>query len=117
VNTGSTTLARDTSREELISIKEAARRLSMTPWSVYQLCDAGEIASGHVDGRRLVRAADVSAYAARVVGAPDVWAEDRAAFSALAMPEVEGAARLLGVSPFALAAAVSNFAGGTDAGQ
>jgi hypothetical protein len=29
----------------LVSIKDAAYMLSLTPWSVYQLCEAGEIES------------------------------------------------------------------------
>lgn len=46
-----------------ISVKEAARILSLTPWSVYQLCDAKEIESQYHGKRRLVRLASVRSYA------------------------------------------------------
>lgn len=47
-----------------ISIKEAGAMLSLTPWSVRQLLDAGEIESTYHGRRRLVVLDSVRAYAA-----------------------------------------------------
>ncbi|GAB7004441.1 hypothetical protein JCM18899A_19140 [Nocardioides sp. AN3] len=67
---GSPALAPDTPNDAaLITIAEAARRLSVSPWQVSELCDAGKIPSGHVGRRRLVRPADIDEFAKRLVGA------------------------------------------------
>lgn len=57
-----------------VSVKEAARLLNLSPWSVYQLCNSGVLASGKdltPDGekgkRRLVSMASVRAYEHRVL--------------------------------------------------
>jgi len=55
------------STRALISVKEAARRLCMTPWSVYQLCESGAIPAGRVEGRIVIRPEDIEEYAKRVV--------------------------------------------------
>lgn len=47
----------------LVSVREAARMVSMTPWQVYRLCDAGAIESGYHDGRRLVLVESLHAWA------------------------------------------------------
>jgi len=49
-----------------ISVKETARILSLTPWSVYQLCDQGELEAQYHGKRRLVRLASVRSYADRL---------------------------------------------------
>lgn len=49
-----------------VSVKEAARMLSLTPWSVYQLLDAGEIESRYHGKRRLVVMTSLEAYAANL---------------------------------------------------
>jgi len=51
----------------LVSIKEAAHMLSMTPWQVYTTAKEGQIPYGHVERRMLVRVSDVEAYAGKVV--------------------------------------------------
>lgn len=57
-----------------VSVKEAARLLGLTPWSVYQLCNSGVLASGkdltptgEEGKRRLVSMASVKEYADRVL--------------------------------------------------
>jgi excisionase family DNA binding protein len=49
-----------------ISVKEAARLLNLTPWTVYQLCDTQEIEAQYHGKRRLVRLASVRSYADRL---------------------------------------------------
>jgi excisionase family DNA binding protein len=46
-----------------ISVKQAARLLNLTPWSVYQLCDEGTLESQYFGKRRLVRLTSVRAFA------------------------------------------------------
>lgn len=46
-----------------VSVKEAAKALSITPWSVYQKCDAGLIESRYFGKRRLVSVDSLRAYA------------------------------------------------------
>ena len=47
----------------LVSIKEAARMLSMAPMTVYRACDAGAIESRYHDKHRLVFVESLHAYA------------------------------------------------------
>jgi hypothetical protein len=51
----------------LVSIRDAADMLGLTPWTIYFLCERGELASGLVGRRRMVSAQSVGAYADRVV--------------------------------------------------
>lgn len=51
----------------LISVKEAARLLNLTDWSVYQMCDSGELASGKKGKRRMVSMASVKEYADQIL--------------------------------------------------
>lgn len=51
----------------LISVKEAARLLNLTAWSVYQMCDSGELASGKKGKRRMVSMAAVKEYADQIL--------------------------------------------------
>jgi len=37
-----------------VSVKEAARRLGITPWTIYRMLDSGELEEMRVRGRRLV---------------------------------------------------------------
>lgn len=46
-----------------VSVKEAARILALTTWSVYQLLDQQKIASQYHGSRRLVRVDSLRAYA------------------------------------------------------
>lgn len=46
----------------LISVKAAADKLSITPWSVYRLLDAGEIVSVYQGRRRYVRTDSLTEY-------------------------------------------------------
>jgi len=46
-----------------ISVKDAARLLNVTPWTVYQRLDQGLMESRYEGKRRLVRYASVLAYA------------------------------------------------------
>lgn len=46
-----------------ISVKEAARRLAISPWLVYQLCERGELASRYIGRRRVIEPEAVKAYA------------------------------------------------------
>jgi excisionase family DNA binding protein len=46
-----------------VTVKEAARLLSLTPWSVYRLLDTGVIDSRYQGRRRLVRLASLRTYA------------------------------------------------------
>lgn len=52
----------DSDAELLISVKEAARRLSLTPWSVYKLADDQQIKSVYQGRRRYVVAASLNEY-------------------------------------------------------
>lgn len=59
----------DTSTTEAIepifvSVKDAARILAISPWSCYQLLDAGKIEDRYQGRRRLVVLASLRAYAA-----------------------------------------------------
>jgi len=50
----------------LISVKEAAERLSLTPWSVYKLLDADEIKSAYQGRRRYVLVSSLAEYVDRL---------------------------------------------------
>lgn len=50
--------------ELLISVKEAARRLSLTPWSVYRLADDAQIESVYQGRRRYIVVASLADYIA-----------------------------------------------------
>lgn len=47
---------------DLLSIKEVARRLSVTPWTVYQLADRGQLESRYIGKRRNITVASYLAY-------------------------------------------------------
>lgn len=47
----------------LMSVKEVARTLSISPWSVYQLCEQKKLRSVYFGKRRLVDAESVKAFA------------------------------------------------------
>jgi hypothetical protein len=49
-----------------VSVKEAARMLSLTPWSVYQLLNDQQIESRYHGKRRLVVLASLQEYADRL---------------------------------------------------
>jgi excisionase family DNA binding protein len=49
-----------------VSVKEAARLLTLTPWSVYKLLDAGEIEARYHGKRRLVVLTSLREYAAHL---------------------------------------------------
>lgn len=53
----------DTPEPIFVSVNEAARILSLTPWSVYKLCDEQVLVSQYHGRRRLVRYESVKAYA------------------------------------------------------
>jgi excisionase family DNA binding protein len=46
-----------------VSVKQAAKALNISPWSCYQLLDAGKIKSQYSGRRRLVRVDSLRAYA------------------------------------------------------
>lgn len=46
-----------------VSVKEAARLLNITPWSVYKLCDDQKLRSQYHGKRRLVRRDSIDEYA------------------------------------------------------
>ena len=46
-----------------VSVKDAARMLAISPWSCYQLLDAGKIEDRYQGRRRLVVLASLKAYA------------------------------------------------------
>lgn len=46
-----------------MSVKEVARTLSISPWSVYQLCEQKKLRSVYFGKRRLVDAESVKAFA------------------------------------------------------
>lgn len=59
----------------LVSVKEAAQLLGLTSWSVYKLCESGELKSGRIPGqlddgtpasRIVIRPEDLRAYAIAV---------------------------------------------------
>lgn len=56
----------------VISVKEAARLLNLTPWSVYQLCESGALVSGMNGRRRQVSMASVRKYADQVLRSADL---------------------------------------------
>lgn len=61
-------MARYTEPEPIfISVKEAARMLGLHVITVYDLCKAGEISSAKFGKRRLVEAASVREYAAKLL--------------------------------------------------
>ena len=49
-----------------ITVKQAADALALSPWSVYQLCDDGKIATQYKGRRRLVSVASLREYAANL---------------------------------------------------
>lgn len=51
----------------LVSVKEAARLLNITPWSAYELCLSGVLASGMQGRRRSVSLESVREYAGQVL--------------------------------------------------
>lgn len=53
-----------------VSVKEAARALSLTTWSVYRLLDEGAIDSRYHGRRRLVSVASLNEYAASLPTEP-----------------------------------------------
>lgn len=57
----------DTDSRLLVTIAEAARRLSMKPWPVYLLVESGALPSAYVGKRRLVHVDDLAAYARQLV--------------------------------------------------
>ena len=57
-----------------VSVKEAARILGLTTWSVYQLLDAQKIASQYHGRRRLVRVESLREYADSLPDTPQVSA-------------------------------------------
>lgn len=46
-----------------ISAKKAAEMLAITPWSIYKLCDEGQLVSQYHGKRRLIRLSSVQEYA------------------------------------------------------
>lgn len=62
----------------LISVKEAARLLNLTPWSVYEKCNSGVLASGKDGRRRMVSKASVKEYADQVLRGMHAPADDEA---------------------------------------
>jgi hypothetical protein len=56
-----------TKQPVLVSIRDAADMLGLTTWTIYFLCECGELASGLVGRRRMVSVESVGAYADRVV--------------------------------------------------
>lgn len=46
----------------LIPVKEAAQRISLTPWSTYKLCDDGVLESVYQGRRRYVVVESLNAY-------------------------------------------------------
>lgn len=48
----------------LIPVKEAARRLGVAPWTIYQLCDAGALRCRYIGRRRLIEPDSLTEYAA-----------------------------------------------------
>lgn len=51
----------------LISVKQAARLLDLTPWQAYELCVSGALASGMQGRRRSVSLEAVREYAGQVL--------------------------------------------------
>lgn len=49
-----------------ISVSAAARMLGVKPWSVYQLCESGELASARIGEQIVIRPTDVRLYANRL---------------------------------------------------
>lgn len=49
-------------QELLIPVKEAAKRLSLTPWSTYKLCDDGVLEAVYQGRRRYVVVASLREY-------------------------------------------------------
>ncbi len=55
-----------------VSVKDAARILGITPWSVYKLLDQQSIVSQYHGKRRLVRVDSLRDYADNLPTTPDV---------------------------------------------
>lgn len=55
-----------------VSVKQAAQMLNISPWSCYQLLNAGEIESRYQGRRRLVVVTSLREYAANLPTAPAV---------------------------------------------
>ena len=53
-----------------MSVKDAAKALAISPWSCYQLLDAGQIDSRYQGRRRLVSVASLREYAERLPTEP-----------------------------------------------
>lgn len=56
----------------LITVKAAADRLSITPWSLYKMLDQGIIASCYQGRRRYVRTDSLHKYVASLPATPPV---------------------------------------------
>lgn len=54
--------------EEFISVTEAARRLNLSRWTVYELVRRGEITAAKYGNKWQVRPRSVTAYAKRLMG-------------------------------------------------
>ncbi|HEX8489360.1 MAG TPA: helix-turn-helix domain-containing protein [Propionibacteriaceae bacterium] len=53
-----------------VSVKQAAQMLGISPWSCYQLLDAGAVDSRYQGRRRLVRVTSLHEYAESLPSAP-----------------------------------------------
>lgn len=54
----------NTDTPEFVTVHEAASIIAAKPYAIYELCEAGVIASRFEDGRVLVNAASLRTYAA-----------------------------------------------------
>ena len=54
-----------------VSVKQAAKALNISPWSMYQLLDAGKVRSQYSGRRRLVRVDSLRAYADNLPTEPE----------------------------------------------
>jgi excisionase family DNA binding protein len=65
----------DTSRSGIdpifVTVKQAADALSLSPWTVYQLADKGEIKTQYKGRRRLVLVSSLREYAAALPEYPE----------------------------------------------
>lgn len=50
----------------LLSVAEAARRLGVKPWPVYELCESGELPHSRIGQRVVIPVHAVRAYAEKV---------------------------------------------------
>lgn len=55
-------MSKEQETEVFISVKEAARRLAVSPWTVYQLCDKKQIRSRYIGRRRVIEPASLREY-------------------------------------------------------